>query len=102
MKKVAAVVKKQVLPKEFEPILWSYDILRVNPDRDQKLIIVNTINYGNLEHWRWLIKHYGKARIREVLESISVSELRSNVRRLAAIIFNIRRFNNAPRGAYRK
>ena len=94
--------KNTVLPKEFTSILWSYDISRVKPDRDRKLIIVNTINYGNLDHWRWLIKYYGEVAIREVLKNIPVSELRFNVRRLVSIVFNIKHFNNASRGAHRK
>ncbi|MEK7090017.1 MAG: hypothetical protein AAB930_00315 [Patescibacteria group bacterium] len=96
------VKRKSALPKEFGKILWSYNLSRVNPDRDKKVIITNTINYGNLGEWRWIIRRYGKNQIRRILRNSPISEIRPHIRKLVSIIFNIDEFNHAPRGAYRK
>jgi len=93
--------KKSSLPDYFKPILWSYDFSAVNPEKHQQTIIINAINYGNLEHWRWLISNYGKKAVADVLRKVSVTELRPAARRLASIIFSIDNFNYVPRGVRR-
>ena len=90
--------KKNKLPDFFEPILWSYDFQKIDPENSKKQIIVNAINYGSLRHWRWLAEHYGKKAVREVLESIPASELRPRSGELSRILFSVRKFNYAPRG----
>lgn len=85
------------LPDYFKPILWSYDLDRLNPEKNKKTVIVNVINYGNLKHWRWLKENYGKKAVREVLKKTRASEIRPGALRLASIIFNINRFNYASR-----
>lgn len=89
------------IPGFFKPLLWSYNFLRIDPEKHRKVIIVNTINYGDLRHWRWITRHYGKDAVRKVLESIPSSELRPRAKKLAAILFTIDSFNNASRGAQR-
>ena len=86
------------LPKYFEPILWSYDLGRLNLEKNKKTVIVNAINYGNLKHWAWLKRNYGEKTIRKVLIGAKASEIRPGARRLASIIFGISKFNYAPRG----
>lgn len=93
---------RELLPYFFKSILWSYDFSQIDPQKSKKLIIVNSINYGDLRHWRWLINAYGKEEIRSELERVPVTELRSRARRLAEIIFDIKNFNYAPRGTGRK
>lgn len=93
--------ENQKLPEIFKPLLWSFDFSRVNPDKNKKTIIVNTINYGNLIHWRWIVGYYGKMEIKKVLEEIPATELRTRVRRLAALVFDIKDFNYASRGVKR-
>lgn len=91
--------KKVKLPRSFAPLLWSYDFRTLDPENEKRPIIVNAINYGDLEHWRWLIRLYGKDGVRHVLEEIPVTELRPRVRRLATLMFGISKFRYAPRGA---
>lgn len=79
--------------------MWSYNFNKIDSEKDKKVIIINTINYGNLEHWRWLHKTYGSKKIINILSKIPVSELRKEARELAGIIFNIKKFNYAPRGS---
>lgn len=88
------------LPDFFRPILWSYDIRRIDVARDRKAIIVQALNYGDLEHWRWLVHTYGKEEIRKVLAGLPMTEFRSRVRRLIILVFSIDAFSHAPRSAY--
>lgn len=76
------------LPSFFQAILWSYNFSALDPEIHKKVIIVNTINYGDLTHWHWVIGHYGKEAIREFLKTLPASELRPRARRLAEIIFS--------------
>lgn len=87
------------LPDNLKPILWSYDLDKLNLEKNKKTIIINVINYGNLEHWQWLKENYGKEVVREVLAKTRASEIRPGARRLASIIFDVEQFNYAPRGA---
>ena len=89
------------LPDFFKPLLWSYDFSRIDPEKHRKVIIVNTINYGDLKEWRWISGHYGQGAIRKILETMPVSELRPRVRKLAALLFSVTSFNDAPRSAQR-
>lgn len=87
------------IPTFFKPILWSYDFSKINPKKDKKTIIVNSINYGDLKHWKWLSNAYGKTEISRILSKISVKELRNRARELAGIIFKVKQFNHAPRSS---
>lgn len=89
-----------MLPEIFKPLLWSYRFSALDPQRQKKTVIVQTINYGDLRHWRWIVDFYGKEEVRRVLASIPASELRLRARKLAALIFSITAFNHAPRGAH--
>lgn len=87
------------LPDFFRPLLWSYDFSAVDIERDKKTIVINTINYGDLTHWRWIIKQYGRDEVRRMLMTVSATEIKPRARRLAAILFSIDEFNYASRGA---
>ncbi len=75
------------IPLKFKPILWSYDFEKLDPQKNKKDIIINTINYGNLAHWYWILKYYGKTEIWKVVKQSRPTELRLGARRLAGIIF---------------
>lgn len=90
--------KKITLPDFFRPILWSYDFSAVDLEKDKKTIVINAINYGDLIHWRWINKYYGRREIQKILSQIPTSEIRPRVFRLASIIFAVNSFNHAPRG----
>lgn len=89
-----------LLPDFFRPLLWSYDIRRIDPQRDRKTIIVQALNYGDLEHWQWLVRTYGREGVRAVLQALPATELRSRVRRLVMLIFSIDAFSHASRSAH--
>lgn len=85
------------LPEYFKPILWSYDFARLDTEENKRLIITNAINYGDLEHWKWIANHYGKAEVRNLLTELPAHQLREKVRPLAAILFDVKQYNHAPR-----
>lgn len=85
------------LPDRFDKILWSYDTSQLDPEEDKRLVIINTINYGDLDHWRWVSDHYGKEAVKDVLRTVPIEQLRKRVRPLASIVFDVEEFNHAPR-----
>jgi hypothetical protein len=88
------------LPGFFRPILWSYDFDALDLEAHKRAIIINTINYGDLPHWRWIIAHYGKAVIQDLLETLPTTELRPRAGRLASIIFSLTPLHDAPRSTH--
>jgi len=88
------------LPESFRPLLWSYDFLKLDVERDKKTIIIQAINYGELKHWSWIVKQYGRDTIKEILTSIPASEIKSRTRELVSIIFSISDFNYASRSTH--
>jgi len=89
--------KQNKLPLFFKPILWSYDFNSMDTKRDKKTIIINSINYGNLEHWRWVVKKYGKEQVKKIIREIPSTELRDRVIPLVSLLFSINKFNHAYR-----
>jgi len=87
------------LPLFFKPILWSYKFSEVNPNEDFERIIVNTINYGNWEHWQWVINYYGRKKVKQVIKSLSKSEFRIGSFRLISLILGIKKMKYETRGA---
>lgn len=75
------------LPENFRSILWSYDFDKCDPKKMKNTIITNTIQYGNLEHWRWMKSYYGISEVQKVLNNISVSVVRPSAIKLAKMMF---------------
>lgn len=88
-----------VLTKNFKPLFWGYNFNSLEPQRDQRLIIVNTLNYGNLTQWRELAKIYGREHLRNAIRSIPQSEFRKQAIKLIKLLFNIKKFQYASRSA---
>ena len=88
---------KQKLPLFFKPILWSLKWGDINVIEDKDDIIVNTVNEGTLDHWRWIVRIYGKETIRQVLARHLDSEFHPESRNLAKVIFNVPYFRHARR-----
>ena len=77
----------ETLPASFKHILWSYDLSSLDIEQNSREITVNALNYGSLEHWRWIANNYGARVIRQVINQAEESEIRPGVKRLAEIIF---------------
>ncbi|MBI2888826.1 MAG: hypothetical protein HYY10_02795 [Candidatus Liptonbacteria bacterium] len=88
------------IPRFFEPILWSHNIRALDAERDKKTIVAQAINYGTLEHWRWLAARYGKDGVRRAIASFPKSALRPGALRLAALVFGHVTSRHASRRAH--
>jgi hypothetical protein len=88
------------IPESFRPLLWSYDVSRIDPLRHKKTIIVQVLNYGTLALWHWLVESYGRDGIRDTLAHIPASEIKPRSRRLASLLLGVKHWNYAPRGTH--
>jgi len=84
----AKKIKK--LPVFFKPILWSYNIKKLDIKKHKKIIIVAAVNYGGLRHWYWIARQYGVRSVRSVLSKMPATAIRKHVRPLAKIIFSVK------------
>jgi hypothetical protein len=84
------------------PLFWSYDFSRIDLERHRKMIIVQVLNYGTFNQWRWLIETYGREAVRMVLQQIPATEIKPRTRRLVTLVFDAPRFNYAPRGSQKR
>ena len=91
----------QTLPAFFKPILWSYVFEKCDPIKMKRTIIIQALNYGNLNHWNWIRSHYGDEEIKNVLSSILVTEIRPKTKNLVEIFFDFNNWNYAHRSASR-
>jgi len=57
------------IPKQFQSCLWSYDIKRMNLEKDKKLIITQVLNYGTWDDLKLLYKIYSERDIKEVVRN---------------------------------
>lgn len=90
----------QKLPQFFKPLFWSYKFFSINPERDKKQIIINTINYGRWKHWIWIIKFYGKKEVKRQIEEIPKTEFRPHALKLISILLGIKKLKYASRSDY--
>ena len=89
------IALKQELPEMFKSLLWSFKWEEIDVDEDRDDIIVGAVNEGTLEHWRWIIKTYGKDAVREVLERHLISEFHPESLNLARVVFSLRTLRHA-------
>lgn len=61
------VIMVTILPAFLQPFLWSYDLDRLDRDRDKKRIITQILNYGTKEATNWLFSEYSVEEIQEAL-----------------------------------
>ena len=83
------------LPATFRPLLWSLRWNDIDIEEDKDDIIVNTVNEGTLDQWRWIIEAYGKDTIRAILEKHLATEFHPESRNLARVVFSIQNFSHA-------
>jgi hypothetical protein len=94
--------KNSLLPQMFKPLLWSYKFEEVSPKNNKRTIIVNSINYGDLPHWKWLFKYYGKGNLRQTILNIPFSEFRPGAIKLMGLFLNLSKLKYASRSDYIK
>lgn len=82
-------------PAIFRPFLWWAKWEDIDVRKDREDIIVSAINEGTLDHWRWILKAYGKDTIREILENRLASEFHKESKNLAQLLFSVANFRHA-------
>lgn len=93
---------KTKLPQSFKDLFWWCRFSKIDPERDKRLIIVQTINYGEWEHWLWLMKYYGKENLKAIIHEMPVSEFRSRGLKLICLLLGIKKLKYAFRSDYIK
>ena len=93
-------MKAKRIPTFFKPIMWSYKVLKLDPERDMRTLTIQTINYGQWKHWQWLSRFYGRNRIKRLVEQIPRTEFRPSALKLAAVLFGIKKMKYASRSSY--
>jgi hypothetical protein len=61
--------KAKKVPKQFQRVLWSYDISKMDLEEDKKEIITQVLNYGTWEDLKLLYKLYSEKEIKEVIKN---------------------------------
>ena len=55
--------KRQAIPKQIRPFLWSYDIDAMDLEKDKMRILTNVLNFGTSSATRWIFSHYDRKNI---------------------------------------
>ena len=61
-----------MLERSVKRVLWSYDLGKIDVEKDEKLIINQVLNWGDLKAINWLFKTYKKGRVAEVASKLPV------------------------------
>jgi hypothetical protein len=61
--------KTKKVPKQFQRVLWSYDISKMDLEEDKKEIITQVLNYGTWEDLKLLYKLYSEEEIKKVIKN---------------------------------
>ncbi|MFP4515035.1 MAG: DUF6922 domain-containing protein [Parcubacteria group bacterium] len=76
--------------KEFKPFLWSYDIDKLDLERDKRRIITNVLNLGTERACNSLFKIYDKNDIKKEVLNPLPGEWNDKSLNYWSIIFNIK------------
>jgi hypothetical protein len=90
------------LPKNFKPLFWWCKFSSLDPKKHKKSIIVQTINRGDWWHWRWIVKYYGRTRLKKIIKEIPMSEFRPPALKLICLLLKIKKLKYASRSDYIK
>ncbi len=61
--------KQQLILEKFKPFLWSFDIEKMELEKDKKQIITNVLNFGTKEATDLLFEVYGRKEIKQQVEN---------------------------------
>ncbi len=57
------------VPANLQPVLWSYNVSKLDIKRNEHLIITQVLNYGFPEDLEWLLKTYNLSQITSAVSS---------------------------------
>ncbi len=55
------------LPEFLRPLFWDANFSELSPENHQSYICLRIIEHGDLNALRWMLRYYGKARLRRWL-----------------------------------
>jgi hypothetical protein len=58
------------IPNFLRPFLWSYDLKKLDLEKNKEKIIFNILNFGNKKATDWLFKVYSKKEIIQIFKKI--------------------------------
>ncbi len=82
--------KIKKIPTSFQTALWSYDISRMDIEKDKKGIITQVLNYGTWDNLKLLFKIYPEKEIKKVVKNPSRGVWFEKVLNFWLTIFDIR------------
>lgn len=85
-----------MIPSFIQPFLWSYDISKMDLDRNKKRIITNVLNMGTARATDWLFSVYDKEDIKDTVAHPLPGEWSKKSLHFWALVFNV-----DPRGTER-
>lgn len=87
------------IPSAMRPLFWSYEFEKLDPEKDKRLIIMQVINYGNWEDWKWLLKNYGREEIKKAIQDAPASSFRPQALKLITLLLEAAEPKYASRSA---
>jgi hypothetical protein len=87
---MSAKNKLKKVPKQFQRVLWSYDINKMDLEKDKREIIIQVLNYGTWEDLKLLYKSYSEEEIKQVVKNPRRGVWFKKVLNFWTTIFNIR------------
>ena len=60
---------KTKIPKKFQRIIWSYDISKVDLEKNKREIITQVLNYGTWQDLKLLFKIYPEKEIKKIIKN---------------------------------
>jgi len=78
------------VPKQFQRVLWSYNVDKLDLEEDKKEIITQVLNYGTWEDVKLLFKIYPEKEIKKVVKNPRRGVWFEKVLNFWTLMFNIR------------
>jgi hypothetical protein len=79
-----------MIPKYVRPFLWSYDIKKIDKEKNKKRIITNVLNLGTQKATDWLRKNYSSRDIKEAIINPLPGEWDKKSLNLWSIVFKVK------------
>jgi len=90
------------VPRWFQKLYWWGNSSKIDSKYNQRVVVTQVINRGDLNQWRWLVQTYGKDELRDLVRNIPASEFRPRALKLISLLLGISKMNYASRNDYIK
>ncbi|MDP3731351.1 MAG: hypothetical protein Q8R34_02550 [bacterium] len=78
-----------MIPPFIQPFLWSYDVEKLDLERDKKRIVTNVLNLGTTKATKWLFEIYSREDIKKTVANPLTGEWSPKSLNFWRIIFNL-------------